>query len=79
MKKFENHILKEVFCNKCGKQIEVENGMLREDCFEVNRTFGYFSHKDGETQTWDLCEDCYDRFVRSFQIPVTSKEETELI
>ena len=79
MKKFENHILKEVFCNKCGKQIEVENGMLREDCFEVNRTFGYFSHKDGETQIWDLCEDCYDRFVHSFQIPVTSKEETELI
>lgn len=79
MKKFENHILKEVFCNKCGKQIEVENGMLREDCFEVNRTFGYFSHKDGVTQSWDLCEECYDKFVRSFQIPVTSKEETELI
>lgn len=79
MKKIENHILKEVFCNKCGKQIEVENGMLREDCFEVNRTFGYFSHKDGVTQSWDLCEECYDKFVRSFQIPVTSKEETELI
>ena len=79
MKKFENHILKEVFCNKCGKQIKVENGMIREGCFEVKQTFGYFSHKDGETQIWDLCEDCYDEFVRSFQIPVTSKEETELI
>lgn len=79
MRKFDNQILKKVFCNKCGKEMLVENGMLREGCFEADQIFGYFSQKDGEHHKWDLCEACYDELLRTFQIPASKKEETELI
>lgn len=79
MREFDNQILKKVFCNKCGKEMLVENGMLREGCFEADQIFGYFSQKDGEHHKWDLCEACYDELLRTFQIPVSKKEETELI
>ena len=79
MREFDNQILKKVFCNKCGKEMLVENGMLREGCFEADQIFGYFSQKDGEHHKWDLCEACYDELLRNFQIPASKKEETELI
>lgn len=79
MREFDNQILKKVFCNKCGKEMLVENGMLREGCFEADQIFGYFSQKDGEHHKWDLCEACYDEFLHTFQIPASKKEETELI
>ena len=37
----------------------------------------YFSHKDGVTHSFDLCEACYDKLIGTFAIPVTEKEEFE--
>ena len=34
---------------------------------------------DGETHTFDLCEACYDEWIRGFVIPVETEEETELL
>ena len=59
MREFDNQILKKVFCNKCGKEMLVENGMLREGCFEADQIFGYFSQKGGEHQQLDFCEDFF--------------------
>lgn len=66
-------------CNKCGKALKVENGYLREFCFEADAVFGYFSKKDGTSQHFDLCEDCYDDLTAHFLVPVEEKEETELL
>lgn len=74
----EKRILKEVICNKCGKKIKVENGIVKEGCFSANPSFGYFSEKDGTRHQFDLCEVCYDVLVRSFVIPVVETEENEL-
>ena len=41
--------------------------------------FGYFSRKDGETHTFDLCEDCYDELIRKFRVPVEIKERQEFL
>ncbi len=68
----------EVFCNKCGKKLVVENGILKEGCFVGNHVFGYFSNKDGMRHTFDLCETCYDAWVQAFAIPVDETEENEL-
>ena len=75
----EKRTLDKVVCNGCGRELKLENGSLREGVFEGNVLWGYFSEKDGERHSFDLCEECYDRLVRSFQVPVTSEEQTELL
>lgn len=70
--------LTEVVCNKCGRQLKVENGIVKEGCFTGNKVFGYFSQKDGIRQEFDLCETCYDAITETFSIPVSETEENEL-
>lgn len=67
-----------VICNQCKKELKSEKDFLREGCFTVDYTFGYFSRKDGTRHRFDLCEDCYDKMVGQFAIPVEEDEETEL-
>lgn len=75
MRKYNKKILVEAACNQCGKKLLVKNGILIEGMLEVKQNFGYFSNKDGQTHTFDLCEECYDRLVQDFAIPVSVKEE----
>lgn len=74
----ENTQLTEVVCNKCGRPMKVEKGILKEGCFSADILFGYFSKKDGSRHKFDLCEACYDEMIASFQIPVKETEEKEL-
>ncbi len=71
--------LMRVVCNKCGRTLKVENGYLKEGCFHGKSAFGYFSRKDGVTQQFDLCEDCYDQITAEFAVPVEETGETELV
>ena len=71
--------LKKAICNNCKKELRVERGILKEGIFEGTHTFGYFSNKDGMTHKFDLCEECYDRMVGRFLIPVTEIEEKEIM
>ena len=66
----ETKEIKKIICNKCGKEIVVQNGIAREDCLSVDKRWGYFSGKDNQTDSFDLCEECYDSFVATFLIPV---------
>lgn len=70
--------LRKVVCNKCGRQLKVENGYLKEFCFAADTAFGYFSRKDGMTHHFDLCEDCYDALTAQFTVPVEETEELEI-
>ena len=63
-----------IFCNACGKELYMENNILKEDAFEAKKQWGYFSKKDGETHSFDLCEECYDKWISGFQIPVGIQE-----
>ena len=68
-----------VWCNKCGKELLVEQGYLKEGCFSARHLFGYFSHKDGMRHSFDLCEECYDKMISEFDIPVDVRESNEMI
>ena len=68
-----------VTCNRCGKALKVEKGFFREGALEVEKNWGYFSRKDGQTHKFDLCEDCYDELLRGFLVPPAVEERTELI
>lgn len=71
--------LEAVFCNCCKKELLVKNGILKEECITVSHDFGYFSERDGETQEFDLCEECYAKITARFKIPADSKERMELL
>ena len=71
--------LMQVICNQCGKAMRVENGYLKEGCFCVDAAFGYFSRKDGTRHKFDLCEDCYDKMVQQFTVPVDESPNHELM
>lgn len=75
----KNNELIHVICNKCGKELLVENGILKEGCFESKMAFGYFSRKDGQVHSFDLCEDCYDTLIADFKVPVEEREARELL
>lgn len=69
---------RELFCNACAKKIKIENGILREDVFEGEKEWGYFSQKDMVRHSFILCEECYDSMVKSFAIPPREYVVTEL-
>lgn len=69
----------EIYCNACGKKLKVEKQMELEGVFHGRAQWGYFSNKDGETHTFDLCEACYDKWIAGFQIPVEITPENELL
>ncbi len=62
--------LEKIICNQCGKEILVKNGVPEGDSLHVAKRWGYFSEKDNEVHSFDLCEACYDALVASFLIPI---------
>lgn len=64
-----------IFCNGCGKEIKIKDGVIREGLLSVEKRWGYFSDKDNEVHRFDLCEKCYDRMVSQFVIPVEKENE----
>ena len=80
MRKYrQDGYLEQVVCNKCGRSLLVENGMLREDILEGKKIFGYFSDKDGMVEQFDLCESCYEEMTAGFAVPVEESEQLELL
>lgn len=69
----------EIYCNRCGKRIEEKAGNAFEKALHVEKTWGYFSEKDGETHVFDLCEECYDEILKTFTIPAEVSEQDILI
>ncbi len=69
----ETKEVEKIICNKCGKEILVKNGMPEEDVLSVQKRWGYFSKKDNEVHEFDLCEDCYDEWIKTFSISAEQK------
>ena len=75
----EDRELTKVVCNACGKHLLVKNGILKEECIHVDHDFGFFGSKDGESESFDLCETCYEKMVDGFAVPVKRWERKELL
>ncbi len=71
--------VRSVYCNLCGKEIHMENGIITEGVFFANQNWGYFSNKDGQADSFDLCEECYDSIIKNFVIPIESTTVKEYI
>ncbi|NBH85785.1 hypothetical protein D7X88_17765 [bacterium C-53] len=70
---------KKMYCNCCGREILMENEIVKEGIFSVEYQFGYFSEKDGQVHGFDLCEECYDKMTAGFKIPCTVSEAREYL
>lgn len=72
--------MESIICNKCAKKIYLKNKNIPyEDYVEFEKSWGYFSNKDGEEHSFVLCEECYDAIISEFAIPVTKNKRVELI
>ncbi len=71
--------LNRVFCNQCGKELLVEEGILKEGCFSADYAFDYFSNKDGYIYSFDLCEECFDKLIAGFENPAQITETKEFL
>ena len=69
----ETKEIEKIICNKCGKEILVENGVAEADMLSVQKRWGYFSNKDNDVHEFDLCEECYDKWIATFAIPIERK------
>lgn len=68
-----------IICNKCGKILPTERGIIKADFIEINKKWGYFSSKDGKTMKCIICEECSDKLLESFVVPAVLEETTELL
>ena len=74
----------QIVCNCCGKRelLRDANGNERvpkQEFVTVEKNWGYFSNKDGETHRVTVCEECYDKWTAGFAIEPEVKENTELL
>lgn len=79
MRIYEKDKIIEIYCNKCGKKIEVKNDVLKEGVLSIDKRWGYFSDRDGIQHSFDICEECYNKIIGRFKYPVTETEYSELI
>lgn len=71
--------LARVVCNQCGRSLEVKNGVPTIDWFAADKEWGFFSDKDGQIHSFDLCEECYNQLVSGLKIAPFVREQTELV
>lgn len=70
-----------VYCNCCGKEIKFKENtkIALEDYVTIEKSWGYFSGKDGIRQKMNICESCFDAWVQKFALLPAEEEEQELL
>lgn len=64
---------KRAICNCCGKEL------VQEEYVKIEQRWGYFSNKDGILQRGKICEECFDRIIEQFRVPLEEEMVTELL
>lgn len=70
--------MEQIRCNCCGGLIS-QKGNEKKDYLRLEKEWGYFSNKDREIHEIYLCEECYDRWIKGFRVPVTVREAEEVL
>ena len=65
----------EVYCNCCGSKItNIEGKVIKKDYLHIEKKWGYFSQRDMEGHIFNICESCYNSWIKTFAIPVEPVE-----
>lgn len=73
-----NNII-EAMCNMCGRTIKIQKGMVMDGVLSVDYKWGYFSDFDGETHSFDICQECYKKLEKKFVIPIDREDINEML
>lgn len=57
-----------IICDSCGKKIRRNKFNEFEDYFHIEKTWGYHSNKDGRHDSFDICEECYDKMIEILKL-----------
>ena len=60
--------LEDVTCDVCG--ISCIKGQCGPEYVRIDKIWGFDSNKDGEIHKAEICEECWDRIVRTMEIRV---------
>lgn len=60
----EKEVVDKICCNQCGELVDEESAHQ----FKLN--FGYYSNRDLERWDFDLCENCLEKVVGNFKVPI---------
>ena len=71
----ETKEITKIICNRCGKETKSCEWDSEREMIHVRAYLGYFSGKDGESCSFDLCEECFDEITKGFLIPTECKDE----
>jgi len=66
-----------VTCNFCGDLIRV-NSDDYSDYLHIEKGWGYFSNKDNQCHSFDMCGDCYDKMIDNIKISVEITKDNGL-
>ena len=66
----EEQEVESVICNMCGKPIDSRWDIS----LSVDKKWAYGTKWDGETHSFDICEDCYKELIGKFAVAVTRSE-----
>lgn len=69
----------EAMCNMCGRNIKIQKGMITDGVMSIEYRWGYFSDFDGQTHSFDICQDCYKKLEKKFVIPIDREETNEML
>ena len=58
-------IPEKIICDACDREIEKINDGIFADYYKIEKTWGYFSEKDGRQDSFDICEKCYDKMLKA--------------
>lgn len=64
----ESQVVTKVICNCCGKEIPLVREGLLEEYFHAEKSWGYLSNQDGRQDSFDLCQECYEKMVENFEM-----------
>jgi len=64
-----------VVCNCCGKKIEFPDGYDNTEITDITISFGYGSRFDLTTWEMDVCDDCIEKWVKTFKLPIEIHED----
>ncbi|OOB77288.1 MAG: hypothetical protein BEN19_02220 [Epulopiscium sp. Nuni2H_MBin003] len=74
--RFETNIKR---CNCCGKEIDlISKSAGHSDFLLVKKEWGYFSNKDLIEHRFNICEECYDKWIETFKLPIEEFVMSEL-
>ncbi len=54
-----------IICDACKKEIKKNRFNEFNDYYHIDKVWGYHSNNDGRHDSYDICEECYGKMLKS--------------